>query len=302
VNEAKPTKHVRKAVIAAAGFGTRFLPQTKAMPKEMLPIVDKPIIQIIVEELVDAGIEDIVIVTGYHKRSLEDHFDQISTDLRVNLRQGGKIELLEQTKKISELANFAYIRQKGPYGNATPLLNAGHLIGDEPFIYTWGDDFVLSKPSRFKQIITAYEKWGGSVLTCIHAQNDEDYNRYAFIDGDKAADNLIEIKNIIEKPGSPAAAPSSIASVGGYLFDSAIFGYLKAAKERLAEDQEFVFQPSIQQMIQDGHKVYGQVIKPGQFYDTGNKLEYLKTVVDFALMHDDVKDDFTDFLKNKVKD
>ncbi|MBI3624520.1 NTP transferase domain-containing protein, partial [Candidatus Saccharibacteria bacterium] len=124
-------KKVRKAIVAAAGFGTRFLPQTKAMPKEMLPLVDKPIIQYIVEELVDAGIEDIVIVTGYHKRSIEDHFDHMSTDLRLNLKNSYKLELLEETKKISELANFAYIRQKGPYGNATPLINAEHLIGNE---------------------------------------------------------------------------------------------------------------------------------------------------------------------------
>src|SRR3954465_8730146 len=125
---------VRKAVIAAAGFGTRFLPQTKAMPKEMLPLVDKPIIQHIVEELVEAGIEDIVLVTGYHKRSIEDHFDHSSAELRANLKAAGKNELLEKTRQISQLANFAYIRQKGPYGTGTPLLNAAHLIGDEPFI------------------------------------------------------------------------------------------------------------------------------------------------------------------------
>ena len=287
-------------MIAAAGFGTRFLPQTKAMPKEMLPIVDKPVIQYIVEELVDAGIEDIVIVTGYHKRSIEDHFDRMSAGLRASLKRDGKLELLEATKQISELANFAYIRQKGPYGNATPLLNAEHLLGDEPFIYTWGDDFVQSQPSRFKQIIAAREKMGGSVLTCIPAQSEIDYSRYAFVDGDKAGDNLIEIKSIIEKPGSRQASPSNIASVGGYLFDPAIFEYLKADKDKLAEEEEFVFQPSIQRMIQDGHKVYGCEIKGGQFYDTGNKLEYLKTVVDFALMNDDIKDDFEKFLRDKI--
>ncbi len=145
-------KKVRKAVIAAAGFGTRFLPQTKAMPKEMLPLVDKPIIQYIVEELVEAGIKDIVIVTGYHKRSIEDHFDAISADLRANLEQGGKDELLKQTQKVSELANFAYIRQKGPYGSGTPIMNAAHLIGDEPFIYTFADDLIAARPNRFKQI------------------------------------------------------------------------------------------------------------------------------------------------------
>ena len=160
---------VRKAVIAAAGFGTRFLPQTKAMPKEMLPLIDKPIIQYIVEELVDAGIQDIVIVTGYHKRSIEDHFDHMSADLRQNLKDSNKLDLLEETKKISELANFAYIRQKGPYGNATPILNAEHLIGDEPFIYAFADDFVQATPSRFKQMVDLYEERGGSVLTCVSA-------------------------------------------------------------------------------------------------------------------------------------
>jgi UTP--glucose-1-phosphate uridylyltransferase len=293
------TKPVRKAVIAAAGFGTRFLPQTKAMPKEMLPVVDKPIIQYIVEELVAAGIEDIVIVTGYHKRSVEDHFDYISADLRMNLKAAGKIDLLEETKKISDLANFVYIRQKGPYGNATPLLNAEHLIGDEPFIYTWGDDFVLSKPSRFEQIISAHQNTGGSVLTCIPASQEEDYKRYAFIDGQDSG-GLIDIDRIVEKPGNQEAAPSDIASVGGYLFDPAIFDYLKSARQQLAPAEEFVFQPSIQQMIRDGRKVYGCVIKDGKFYDTGNKLEYLKTVVDFALMHDELKDEFRKYLEEIV--
>src|SRR5438046_1078413 len=143
---------VRKAVIAAAGFGTRFLPQTKAMPKEMLPLVDKPIIQQIVEELCQAGITDIMIVTGYHKRTIEDHFDHMSADLKANLEQAGKKELLQATADISSLANFAYIRQKGPYGTGTPLLSAAHLIGDEPFVYTFADDFVMATPSRFTQL------------------------------------------------------------------------------------------------------------------------------------------------------
>jgi UTP--glucose-1-phosphate uridylyltransferase len=153
---AQHSKKVRKAVIAAAGFGTRFLPQTKAMPKEMLPLVDKPIIQHIVEELAEAGIEDIVIVTGYHKRSIEDHFDHISADLKANLTASNKTELLNETKKISELANFAYVRQKGPYGTGTPVLNAAHLIGDEPFIYTYADDFVEAVPNRAQQLLDQY--------------------------------------------------------------------------------------------------------------------------------------------------
>jgi len=139
---------ITKAVIPAAGFGTRFLPQTKAIPKEMLPIVDKPVIQYVVEELVNAGIKDIILVTGYHKRTIEDHFDSPSKDLVENLELGGakKQPLLEAVKDISEMANFIYVRQKGPYGNGTPLLNVKDLIGNEPFIYTWSDDFIVANP------------------------------------------------------------------------------------------------------------------------------------------------------------
>lgn len=201
MNVSNSIKPVKKAVIAAAGFGTRFLPQTKAMPKEMLPLVDKPIIQFIVEELVASGIEDIIIVTGYHKRSIEDHFDHTSAELRSNLKASGKTELLTQIRKISSLANFSYIRQKGPFGNGTPLVNAEPWIGDEPFIYTFADDFVVAEPLRFKQMINIYSRMGSSVLTCISVQRDEDYDRYGIIDGDKIEDGLIRVSTIVEKPG-----------------------------------------------------------------------------------------------------
>jgi UTP--glucose-1-phosphate uridylyltransferase len=293
-------KPVTKAVIAAAGFGTRFLPQTKAMPKEMLPLVDKPIIQYVVEELVEAGIKDIVIVTGYHKRSIEDHFDAISADLRSNLEQSGKDDLLVQTQQISELANFIYIRQKGPYGNATPLLNAEHLIGDEPFLFAWADDFVKAEPSRFKQLLDVYEQTGGSVLTCIKAKSDEDYERYGIIGGQNIDGSLIKVDNIIEKPGKNRQGLSDFASVGGYLFTPEIFKYLQQDKENLEEGKEFIMQPAIKRMIDDGFHFYGCEIVNGKFYDTGNKLEYLKTVVDFALMHDDLKEDFKSHLRSII--
>jgi UTP--glucose-1-phosphate uridylyltransferase len=292
-------KKVRKAVIAAAGFGTRFLPQTKAMPKEMLPLVDKPIIQYIVEELVDAGIEDIVIVTGYHKRSIEDHFDHLSADLRANLKQGNKLELLEETKKISNLANFAYIRQKGPYGNGTPILNAEHLIGDEPFIYTFADDFIVAQPSRFRQMIEVYEKTGSSVLTCIRLEKDEDYKRYGIVAGDELEDGLLRMSTIVEKPGK-ADAPSNLASVSGYLFTPDIFNYLNRAKEDIRDEQEFYAQYGMQLMINDGKELLAYEVKNGKYYDTGNKLEYLKTVVDFALKHEDLKHEFAAHLKSMV--
>lgn len=292
---------VRKAVIAAAGFGTRFLPQTKAMPKEMLPIVDKPIIQYIVEELVEAGIEDIVMVTGYHKRSIEDHFDHMSADLRLNLKQGGKIELLEETKKISGLANFAYIRQKGPYGNATPLINAEHLIGDEPFIYAFADDFVKATPGRFRQLVDIYEKHGGTVLTCVKRNRPGDYQKYGYVAGEEKGNDLTQVEKIIEKPGSKEKAyGSELASVSGYVMDPKLYEYLHEDLKTLPDGQEFIMQGALQRMIKDGEKVWALAVKNGQFYDTGDKLEYIKTVVDFALEHEDIKHDVREFLRTRL--
>jgi UTP--glucose-1-phosphate uridylyltransferase len=291
---------IKKAVIAAAGFGTRFLPQTKAMPKEMLPLVDKPIIQHIVEELAEAGIEDIVIVTGYHKRSIEDHFDRISADLRSNLKHGGKTELLEQINKISELANFAYIRQKGPYGTGTPVLNAAHLIGNEPFIYIYADDFVEAAPSRFQQLLKVYAQYGGSVLTCVERDSDEDYGRYGYVSGKKLEKGLLEMATIIEKPGSRQKSPSSLASVSGYLLDPVIFKYLEKNMASYDSSEEFKLQDAIQDMINDSHSVYACKIQNGSYYDTGNKLEYLKTVVDFALKNKEVGEEFKQYLRGRI--
>jgi UTP--glucose-1-phosphate uridylyltransferase len=291
---------ITKAVIAAAGFGTRFLPQTKAMPKEMLPLVDKPIIQYIVEELVDAGVEDIIVITGYHKRSIEDHFDALSADLRANLESAGKMDLLNKTAAISDLANFVYIRQKGPYGNATPLLNAEHLVNNQPFIFAWADDFVVAKPSRFKQLLAIYEKNGGSVLTCVRANKDEDYERYGIVGGREIKPGLMKMNKIIEKPGK-ARAPSDYASVGGYIFQPTVFKYLKDELKRLEPGKEFIMQPALQRMIEDGHEFYGCEISNGHFYDTGNKLEYLKTVVDFALMNKELSSKFKAYLRQRLE-
>ena len=292
-------KKIRKAVIPAAGFGTRFLPQTKAMPKEMLPVVDKPIIQIVVEELVDAGIEDIIIVTGYHKRTIEDHFDRPSMELIENLRMGGpkKLPLLEETERISEMANFHYVRQKGPYGNGTPLLNVRSIIGDEPFIYTWSDDFILAEPkSRFKQLIEIYEEYGWSVLGSIKAKHEEDYSRYGFAGGKNLQDGLIDIEVIIEKPGKEAA-PSDLANVSGGLFTPEIFDYLDRALENVQEGEELYYNDALKLMLNDKKHVLAAEIKGGKYYDTGNKLEYLKTVIEFALKHPDINGEFRDYLK-----
>lgn len=294
-------KQVRKAVIAAAGFGTRFLPQTKAMPKEMLPLVDKPVVQYVVEELVEAGIEDIFIVTGYHKRSIEDHFDRMSSDLRTNLELGGKHDLLQMTDKISEMANFVYIRQKGPYGNGTPLMNVEHLIGDEPFIFTWSDDFIIASPSRFKQMIKAYEQHQSSIMSTVQVHNEEDYDRYGFAAGKVVKPGLVQIESIIEKPGK-ANATSNLATVSGCLLTADIFPYLKKALRHLPAEQELYYNAALQRMVDDGHKVYALEIDNARYYDAGNKLDYLKTVVEIALGHDELREPFLTYLKSITKD
>jgi UTP--glucose-1-phosphate uridylyltransferase len=298
MNESTPK--VRKAVIAAAGFGTRFLPQTKAMPKEMLPLVDKPIIQQIVEELVSAGITDIVIVTGFHKRTIEDHFDRINGDLQANLIAGGKEELLNKVKSISEIANFAYIRQKGPYGTGTPILEAAHLIGDEPFVYTFADDFVQASPTRFEQLINAQQQHGGSVISCVKRDGTEDYKRYGYVGGNDIGGNLIDIEKVVEKPGSRENSPSDVASVSGYVFDPIIIKYLKEDLEAYDQTKEFMIQDAMQKMIQDGHHIYGCQVENGTYYDTGNPLEYLKTVFDFGLAKEGMGEELKKYLIDKL--
>lgn len=295
----KPTK----AIIAAAGFGTRFLPQTKAMPKEMLPLIDKPIIQYVVEELVEAGIKDIIIIGSANKRAIEDHFDVPNEELLANLRAGGekKKPYIDQVKEISEIANFIYIRQKGPYGNATPLSCAAHLIGaDESFIYTFADDFIMASPSRFQQMIDASEKYDGSVLSCKKIVEDSEFDRYGVVAGEPKDDGVIAMTNIVEKPGK-ANAPSDLASVSSYLLSGELFNYLEKAKDEYDGRGEFTVQPIMQSMIDDGHQFFGVEVKNGRYYDTGDKLEYIKTVIDFGLrdkaLGDDLRAHLTDIMK-----
>lgn len=262
--------------------------------------MDKPIIQHIVEELVEAGIEDIVIVTGYHKRAIEDHFDHTSMELRSNLKKAGKTDLLDETRKISGLANFAYVRQKGPYGTGTPLLNAAHLIGNEPFIYTFADDFVQASPTRFTQLLEVYKKRGGSVLTAVRRDQDSDYARYGYIAGKELEPGLIDMTTIVEKPGNRNKAPSDLASVSGYVFDPIILQYLQKQLETYdTTSGEFMIQEAMQAMLENGNHIYGCEIQNGKFYDTGDKLEYLKTVIDFALERDDIGDEIRKHLQQK---
>lgn len=296
-------KRPTKAILAAAGFGTRFLPQTKAMPKEMMPIVDKPIIQYVVEELVAAGIKDIIIVGSSNKRSIEDHFDLPNEDLLQNLRSGGakKRPFLRQLEEIANMANFIYLRQKGPYGTAAPINCAAHLIGDEPFIYKYADDIFAAEPGITKQLIETYQKHGGSVLACkkVDSENEYEYDRYGIVGGLQLGEGVLKMDRIIEKPGMQNA-PSDLASVSEYLFTPEIFRYLNKMSESFDGQGELMIQPAVQQMIDDNLGVYAREVKNGTFYDTGDKLEYLKTVVDFGLKDPQLGADFARFLKNKL--
>ena len=191
---------VKKAIIPVAGFGTRFLPATKAMPKEMMPVLGKPVIQYIVEECVASGITDIILVTGMSKRAVEDHFDY-NHELQNWLKKQKKHTLRQEVKNIADMANFVYIRQKGPYGNGTPVLNARHLIGDEPFIVAFGDEFMTGKKTRMQQLIEVYEKYTDPVMTLIKT-NKEGQKRFGIADPvSEVEPDVIQIRGIIEKPG-----------------------------------------------------------------------------------------------------
>jgi len=286
---------IRKAVIPAAGFGTRFLPQTKALPKEMLPIVDKPVIQYVVEEAVASGIEDIVIVTGALKRAIEDHFDVMNQDLIKNLTDGGKIDLLNATKKIAEMANFIYVRQKGPYGNGTPVLAAEPVIENEPFAVLWGDEFIRSTPPRLAQMIEVYEKYGGVVISGVRIDKKEDLKRYGIADLEHVEGNVSKIKSIVEKP-DPSEAPSNIATHGAYILPPEIFEALRNIKP--GKGGEIWLVDAINALRDQGVPIYAVEIENGKYYDTGNKLEYMKTAVELALQHPDINGEFRQFLKD----
>ncbi len=283
---------IRKAVIPAAGYGTRFLPMTKASPKEMLPIIDKPVIQYVVEEAVASGIEDIIIVTGYNKRAIEDHFDHC-LELENYLEKTGKIEQLEEIRKIARLANFIYIRQKGPYGNGTPILNAEPIIGNEPFAVLWGDEFIYATPPRLKQMIDVFDKFKDPVISGVRIKNKKDLAKYGIAKIKPVEDKIFEIEEIVEKP-EPDEAPSDLATHGAYILTPDIFDALRNIKP--GKGGEIWLVDGINQ-LRNNHKIYAREIENAKYYDTGNKLEYLKANVDFGLQREDINGEFREYLK-----
>jgi UTP--glucose-1-phosphate uridylyltransferase len=290
-------KQPTKAIICAAGLGTRFLPQTKAMPKEMLPIIDRPVIQLVVEEAVAAGVTDIIIVTGSTKRAIEDHFDR-SDELEADLREKGKHEKADELRAIAELANFVYVRQKGsPKGSARPIINAQHLIGpDEPFFVFFADDFFRSAVPRAVQLKKAYEKTGKSVISLIEvAKKDADKYGMASI-GEDLGDGTFKIDALVEKPGEDKA-PSVFASVGGYLLTPDILPII--AQEKIGNGGEIGLADSINELAQTD-AVYGQFIK-GTWHDTGDQLKYVQAVVDLTLESERYGAEFASYLKKRLQ-
>ena len=289
-------KQPTKAIICAAGMGTRFLPQTKAMPKEMLPVIDRPVIQLIVEEAVAAGVTDIIIVTGSSKRAIEDHFD--SNDfLDSELRAAGKDAKADQLQVIADMANFIYVRQKGfPKGNARPVMNASHLIDhDEPFFVFFADDFFRSEVPRAVQLKAAYESTGQAVISLIEVEK-KDADKYGMAAlGVQHGERTFQIAELLEKPGVDKA-PSNFASVGGYLLTPDILPMLSSLKP--GKGGELTLADAINDLAQQG-KVVGQFID-GVWHDTGDQLKYIQAIVDMALASEEYGADFAKYLRNRL--
>jgi UTP--glucose-1-phosphate uridylyltransferase len=286
---------ITKAVIPAAGIGTRFLPWTKSMPKEMLPIIDRPVIQYIVEECVDAGIEQIIIVTAWHKRAIEDYFDHLP-ELEWRLEQIGKLDKLASVKKLTQACTFIYLRQQGPYGNATPAKEAHQVIGDQPFVYLWGDQLIGAQPSRLQQCLSVYSKYGKSVISAIEVPQDEVY-QYGIGRVKHLQDNVYQLQEIVEKP-SLDQAPSNLTVSGAYIFNPDIFPILENLKP--GRGGEYWLVDAINQQAREG-KTLACKIKDGTFYDTGNKWSYHKTLIDFIFADPDIGAKIKDYTRQKLE-
>lgn len=273
-------KKIKKAIVAVAGTGTRFLPATKTMPKEMLPIIDKPIIQLVVEELVAGGIEDIILVTKWDKKPLEDHFDY-SWAIENELEKAGKNEILKNMQKISEMANFIYIRQKGPYGNGTPVLSAASLVKDEPFVFCFGDDLVKSKISFTKQMITDYEE-SGIMMLGVQEVPKTQVNKYGIV---KLKNESMQIEDVIEKP-KIENAPSQFAVFGRMILSQDIVDVLK--KTKLGKGNELWIVDAIRDYIKDGGEFYAKKVEGGEWLTTGDPLNYLKAILNYAIDRKDI--------------
>ena len=284
-------KVIRKAVFPAAGLGTRFLPATKAQPKEMLPLVDKPIIQYGVEEAVASGVDNIILVTGRGKNAIEDHFD-VSVELESFLEARGKKEQLEEIRKISNLINFSYVRQGEPLGLGHAVLVTKNLVGDEPFAVILGDDVIDARPPALAQMIDVFEEFQGPVL-CVERVPKKDVSSYGIIDAEEIRPGVYRIRDMVEKPPREDA-PSDLAIIGRYILTPDIF----AALEQTVSDRtgEIQLTNGLRRLLKE-RPIYGCRVD-GVRHDTGNKLGFLKAVVYFALRREDLAGPFSDYLRD----
>jgi UTP--glucose-1-phosphate uridylyltransferase len=287
-------KKVRKAIIPAAGLGTRFLPATKAMPKEMLPIVDKPTIQYIVEEAIASGIEDIIIVTGKGKRAIEDHFDN-AYELEHILMKQGKLDLLEKVKEPSKV-DIHYIRQKEPKGLGHAVWCARNFIGDEPFAVLLGDDIVQAETPCLKQLIDQYEQTFSSVIG-VKRVPDEETHRYGIIDPLEQHGRRYQVRQFVEKP-APGTAPSNLAIMGRYILTPEIFLFLE--KQEAGAGGEIQLTDAIQK-LNEIQRVFAYEFE-GKRYDVGEKIGFIKTTIEFALQHEELREDLIQFMEEILND
>jgi UTP--glucose-1-phosphate uridylyltransferase len=275
-------EHITKAVIAVAGSGTRLLPATKSQPKEMLPIIDKPIIQYLVEELVEAGIKDIIMVTRWDKKPLEDHFDR-SFELERSLEKTGKHDRLKEVQRISTMANFVYVRQKGPYGNGTPLLSAANLIGDEPFIYAFGDDLVKSEVSFTKQLVDLYKTEKAPMIGVQEVPKNV-VDRFGIV---SYRNDSSELEDVVEKP-QVEEAPSNHAVFGRMILNREIVDILE--RTELGKGDELWIVDAIRNYIKEGGRFLAKAVEGGEWITTGDPESYLRAILAYAVDTPDLKD------------
>lgn len=288
------SQKIKKIVIPVAGYGTRFLPFTKSIPKEMLPIIDKPVIQYIVEEAVAAGIEEVILITGYSKRAIEDYFDY-NLELEYLLDSRGKTVEKALIRDISDIAKFIYVRQKEQLGTGHAILQAKELINDEPFMVVSGDDLYQGSPSKLELLRNTYEQYEAPVLLSMERSKPEDYDKYGYLRlGDQLSDTVHTVTDIIEKPGFENA-PSTHASFIGYVLTPDIFPILET--QAPGKSGEIWLTDAINQLAHQRQvvSVSGDNLK---FYDCGNKVEYMKACIEFSLARPDVGPELRDYLKN----
>ena len=288
-------RKIRKAVIPAAGLGTRFLPATKAQPKEMLPIVDKPTIQYIVEEAIKSGIEDIIIVTGRNKRAIEDHFDR-SMELEVFLERNAKDELLDLVQDIARMADIYYVRQKEALGLGHAIYSARKFIGNEPFAVLLGDDVIYSEVPALRQMMNQYERYGASIVG-VQEVPLQDTSKYGIVDGEKFADRLYRAKNMVEKPRSEDAPETHLAIMGRYILNPEIFDILSVLPP--GKGGEIQLTDGIQELGR-----YQEILAyefEGRRYDVGDKLGFVEATIEYALRREDLSEDLMNYLRVLVR-